>query len=132
MIEPKVEVQYLYSPSKNFKTNTNSHIEYSEIHSLNTRAAVKLGYDLKTDSSVIYQSFIEVGVNHGFDGKSDIRYAGGDFKSDVHGTGFDIALGLHTTIKDKIGLFADITYENGSVYEGVSGHLGLRYSFGGK
>ncbi|WP_424243904.1 outer membrane autotransporter protein [Elusimicrobium posterum] len=130
VFEPKVEAQYMHAPSESFTANNGNRIEYSKTQAFNTRAAIKLGYSYKTLKGIIYQPFIEAGLNHEFDGKTNIKYAMGDFKSDVSGTGFDIALGLHAALSENVALFGDIAYEKGYVYEGASGQIGIRFSFG--
>lgn len=129
IFEPKAEVQYAYAKAKDFSTRTHALISYGETESLSTRAAVRFGYNLETDSNIVLEPFAEVGISKEWSGNTDVEYAGGYYDSKLGGTGYDIALGLHTKINDNFNTYADVTYETGTVYEGVSGQIGIRYNW---
>jgi outer membrane autotransporter protein len=129
IFEPKAELGYAYSASKSFKTNMNADVRYGKSDSFTTRAALLLGYNSEAESGSIYEPFVEVGVNQEWLGKTDVTYAGGRFKSDQQGAGFDLSVGLRARTNENWSFIGNLGYEKGEVTQGFGAQLGVRYSW---
>jgi outer membrane autotransporter protein len=129
IIEPKAELGYAYAKSKSVKTNMNADVHYGKSDSFTTRAALLLGYNSEAESGSIYEPFVEVGVNREWLGKTDVTYAGGRFKSDQQGAGFDLSVGLRARTNENWSFIGNLGYEKGEVTQGAGAQLGVRYSW---
>ncbi|MCL2473301.1 MAG: autotransporter outer membrane beta-barrel domain-containing protein [Alphaproteobacteria bacterium] len=128
LIEPKAELQYAYAGKKQTVTSATSVIQYNTTQSLLTSFRVQAAYLPEGKKSKI-KPFVELGVYNEWLGKTNIKFAGANMKSDVSGVGGEVSVGLNAQLTDNAYMYGDVSYEKGSVYEGVSGNVGVRVRF---
>lgn len=128
-LEPHIQTIYGNSPSKKFKTNFGSDVKWSKTETFIGKLALKLGYKNILSNGVLLEPYAQVAVYQEFDGKTDINFDGVKYQSDASGTTGEYTLGLNINNSNCLGLYTDITYENGKHVEALSGHVGVRYSF---
>lgn len=128
-IEPKIEMQYIYSGRKSFKVNNGNYLEYGTSQSLLGRLSINIGYSKKLESGTILEPFVKMGVIEEFDGKTDIRYMGENLKSNISGTSFEFGGGMNAILNNTWGLYSEVVYEKGSVVESFSTNIGIRYNW---
>jgi outer membrane autotransporter protein len=129
ILEPKVELQYAYAGEKSFDTSIGNKLWYGDTQSINARAALMAAYNIKLENNSIIAPFMEVGLNNEFDGKTKIKYAGGNFRSDLSGTSYDLTAGINAKLTDSLHLYSEAAYEKGSKVEAVSGNIGVRWNW---
>lgn len=136
IVEPSVELHYAYAGGKSFSTSTGYHVHYDKTESLKTRAALLLGYNYqlenKAEELTSFEPYVEFGIYEEWQGRTDVTYAGTDFRTSLRGTCYDATLGVNVKFYDTWSAFADVTYEkslSSSRYEGLSGQVGIKYSW---
>ncbi len=129
ILEPKAEILYGFAKAKSFTTTSGNDIHYGYTESITTRLALMLGYNRALDNGMILEPFVEFGLSREWNGRTDIKYAGSNFRSDLKGTGYDMSLGLNAKLDKQWNLFSEVAYETGEVYEGLSTNIGVRYNF---
>jgi len=126
-IEPKAEVQYIYSGSEEVTTNLGSRLYYSPTQSIAGRAAIMLAYAGKNVSP-----YIEVGYLYELDGQTKINYAGGKHTSDIGGGNVELGGGVNAQVSEQVAIYTNLNYEKGGHMENYGANLGIRYAFGGR
>ena len=132
-ISPKTELQYAHAASGQSRTNTGSDISYDATSSLLTRLALHAAY-FNNGKKSSWQTFAEIGVLNEWMGETKMNFAGLDYVSELDGIGFETRLGVMGNLSNNLYFYGDISYEIGSVYQIISGNIGIRYPFsiGGK
>lgn len=129
IFEPKVEGMFARSTARNTSTNFGQEIEFGETTNITGKAAILLGYKTMTANKAVFEPYIQAGVIHEFDGKTDVTYNGIKYKSDMGGTSFEFGGGMNIKMNQSSALFFDVMYETGDVIEALSGNIGYRYTF---
>ncbi|MCL2334487.1 MAG: autotransporter outer membrane beta-barrel domain-containing protein, partial [Endomicrobia bacterium] len=124
-LDPKAEARYAYADKSWHGTNMNDNVQYSDTQSILTALRLQATYM----QSSKYQPFIELGVYNEWLGKTNINFAGADMKSDVSGAGAQAAAGLNMRLTGNSYLYGNDSYDKGSVYEALSGNVGIRFNF---
>lgn len=129
-------MHYAYAGSKNFSTSAGNRVRYDDTESLKTRTALLLGYNYRLEDRgeelTDFEPYVELGIYREWQGRTDVTYAGTDFNTSLRGTGYDVTVGVNVKFYDTWSAFGDITYErslSSSRYEGLSGQVGIKYSW---
>ena len=131
ILEPKAELSYIYGKAKSFKAKgaSVSQIRYGDTDSVQARGALLAGYKTTLSNGTILEPFVEAAIIQEFGGKTDIHYAGADYKSDISGTSYEFNLGLNSKVNNDWNFYGEVGYETGSVVQAVSTNIGVRYNF---
>ncbi|MCL2888090.1 MAG: autotransporter outer membrane beta-barrel domain-containing protein [Elusimicrobia bacterium] len=127
VLEPKAEIRFATAGSEQHSTNMSDDVRYGNTQSLST--ALRLQTTYIPNEASRYRPFIELGVYNEWLGKTDINFAGADMKSDVSGFGVEASAGLNVLLSCNAYLYGDVSYGKGSVYEALSGNIGIRFTF---
>ncbi|MDR1694513.1 MAG: autotransporter outer membrane beta-barrel domain-containing protein [Lactobacillaceae bacterium] len=129
IFEPKLQLIYAKSSMKDITTNLGNSIQYGDTTNITGKASIMLGYKAMTYNRTVFEPYIQAGILHEFDGKTDVNYNGVDLKSDMGGTGFEFGGGINVKMSASSALYMQFMYETGDVVKATSGNVGFRFTW---
>ncbi|MDD4557021.1 MAG: autotransporter outer membrane beta-barrel domain-containing protein [Alphaproteobacteria bacterium] len=129
IFEPKAMFEYIYSKSDKFTTNYGGSGSYSHTISKVLKNALTVYYHTELSPQTILEPFVQLGVAHEFDGKSEVEMNSVEALSSAKGTSFEVGGGLNMKLDERWNLYSDLMYQKSSIVKSISTNLGVRYNF---
>lgn len=129
LLEPKVEMAYIYSKGKSFRDNNNLRLSYGETQGFSTKFAMMFGYNKILNNGIILEPYLQAGIMQEWAGKTNINYDGMKYKSDMSGFSHELGGGMAVKTSNHTSVYSEFMYEKGNINEAFSGNVGFRMTW---